>query len=368
MANLHKMRFRKNTLILKNCEINDDDANNLLEVFSESKDKFKEITTLAVGCNQLTARGAAILANIPSISNITTIIINNNMLGDEGAKLLLTIPTLIALNLSNNNLTDNAFETISPSIQSLNVSCNKLTDYAALKIAELPQLTHLTIECNKLGNLGAMAILEKRKQLAHLNIAENDIDNLAMTKFKENKTIKALNLNRNLFDNHGLVELLKNNSISTLGISHNNIKMNTELLVSIYNNPRLTRFYSANILKTKSDDPLINAFTNNNKVSDAPFRYSDQAATFIAGAKEEQPDNCYIKTLPAELILKIATEAGDNTLENRYRARICLFLMDVFGIRPRNEYASARLFQANNKLVLSKPKVNTQNPTKHTWF
>src|SRR3990167_3950609 len=89
------------TLLLKQCQISDQDIETLITVFKEIT-HLSKITKLDLSNNSISAEDAKQLVSLVGISHIHTIYIDNNQIGDEGAKALLSIPQLRHLSMINN--------------------------------------------------------------------------------------------------------------------------------------------------------------------------------------------------------------------------------------------------------------------------
>jgi len=144
--------------------------------------------------NHITAIGVQALAN----SNLKKLLLNGNPIGNKGIKLLAKNKTIIDLEVSDCDITnEGAAElfSINTAIQNLNLRANNIDDNSLIAICLNKTLLYLDLSCCQITNHG-LELLAQNNCIKNINLNDNKITNEGIkVLIKKNSSIEYLSVN-----------------------------------------------------------------------------------------------------------------------------------------------------------------------------
>ncbi len=256
---------------MPDCQLQDED---MLAVADYLKNK-PEIVGVFFKNNQLTSKGATLLANIQTLHDLT---LDDNLIDNDGAKALGEAKNITSLSLSNNKINDAgvAYLAKSESLTQLALSGLVITWQGAEALANNQSITFLELNNdNALNDFGAIA-LSKSKTLHTLYLENDHITDFGVSAFKETR-IDILDLSHNSLTDKATVDLATIKS-TTLGLS--NMAFTSQGIATLAANRTIKNLFlmsdqlSDNSLRPLAENHTIESlFLDNNKIQGDGLKY-----------------------------------------------------------------------------------------------
>jgi Leucine-rich repeat (LRR) protein len=191
---------------------------------------------LRLDYNNLGARGAQIVAKLPSLESID---LEANRILDVGAEAVGAHRSIKSATLTMNGITAKGTKALAASVSlvELHAYGNKAGDEGAAALAKNPRLKTLHLGRNEIGNVGATA-LAGSQSLISLNLDSNQVGDEAAVALAANESLNSLSLAYNDIRNEGAVALAGNRSLISLNLAGNHI--GDEAAIALAANESLT--------------------------------------------------------------------------------------------------------------------------------
>jgi Leucine-rich repeat (LRR) protein len=186
--------------------------------------KMGSLEVLDLGANRLRPVDVEPLGADSVLTALKELRLDHNNLGARGAQIVAKLPSLESIDLEANRILDVGAEAVGAhrSIKSATLTMNGITAKGTKALAASVSLVELHAYGNKAGDEGAAA-LAKNPRLKTLHLGRNEIGNVGATALAGSQSLISLNLESNQVGDEAAIALAANESLTTLDVRNNDL-------------------------------------------------------------------------------------------------------------------------------------------------